>query len=276
MEKFDLPSLVSIYGSLHQIQTVCAHVRLTGNNTFANTKWFEETCERAAKYCHSVGFEHSSQKAFILLQRFRHASDVGGTTMDAPAVQAEFRSLEDSILIDMTRHQFVQITPSLLGHFGNKAAFGEVVAEAFPDAMRDAEDAGNCIAVGSDTAAVFHLMRVVEFGLRALCGDLKVKQVKKGPVEYATWDSILNSLPDVVAKKINAMQRGPKKQIAQEFYYPALKEINGFKDAWRNHIMHSRSAYNSADALAVFSHVDRFMRSLGEYGLRDRRTKKAV
>lgn len=71
--------------------------------------------------------------------------------MDASAVQAEFRSLEDSILIDMNGHQFVQITPMLLSHFGNKTAFGYPVAKSFPDAMRDAEEAGNCMAVGSDT-----------------------------------------------------------------------------------------------------------------------------
>lgn len=125
-------------------------------------------------------------------------------------------------------------------------------------------------------AAVFHLMRVVEFGLRALCDDLGVTEIKKGPVEYATWDAILQKLPEHVDKKINAMSRSPKKQAAQAFYFPALKEINGFEDAWRNHIMHSRSAYNSADSLAVFSHVDRFMRSLAEYGLRAKRNRKPV
>ena len=143
------------------------------------------------------------------------------------------------------------------------------MSKAFPNSLTDMRQAGNCIALGLDTAAVFHLMRVVEWGLRALCKNLKVSEIKKGPIEYATWDAILEKLPDVVDAKLRVMSRGPKKQKAQEFYHPTLKEINGFKDAWRNHVMHVRREYMSKDAEAISAHVDRFMNLLANNGIRE-------
>jgi hypothetical protein len=46
--------------------------------------------------------------------------------------------------------------------------FRQAVAERFPDANRDIAAAGRCLTLEEWTAAVFHLMRVLEQGLRAL------------------------------------------------------------------------------------------------------------
>ena len=140
---------------------------------------------------------------------------------------------------------------------------------------------GECIAVGLPTAAVFHLMRIVELGMRGLAvnlGLLKVvvnrKTRKTVPVQFSEWEKILTQLPEKIEAKINALVRGVTKQKAQEFYYPMLKEITGFKDAWRNHVMHSRSTYTNEEAIAVLAHVERFMKSLAGYGIHEARRKK--
>jgi hypothetical protein len=43
--------------------------------------------------------------------------------------------------------------------------FGESVANAFPNSSYDIAEAGICLALARGTAAVFHLMRVLEIGL---------------------------------------------------------------------------------------------------------------
>jgi hypothetical protein len=63
---------------------------------------------------------------------------------------------------------FVAVAPDLEAYIDQDALLGDAVTAKFPDAVVEIRNAGNCLAVGCSTAAVFHLMRVVEFGLRAL------------------------------------------------------------------------------------------------------------
>jgi hypothetical protein len=73
---------------------------------------------------------------------------------------------------------------------------------------------------------------------------------------------MLNQLPPLVDTKIEKMKRGKSKQEAQEFYYPVLQEIKAVRDAWRNHLMHTRADYSAKDADAIFGHVMRLMCTL--------------
>jgi len=52
------------------------------------------------------------------------------------------------------------------------------------------------MAIEANTAAVFHLMRVAEHGLRTLAYDRRIK-VPKGPIELATWDDVIKQLEKV-------------------------------------------------------------------------------
>jgi hypothetical protein len=58
-------------------------------------------------------------------------------------------------------------------------------------------------------------------------------------------------------------KRGPARDDALEFYRGALGSFEGFKDAYRNNVMHARKSYNGPDALALMHHVRDFMTRLG-------------
>jgi len=269
VERFDLLGFYSLTGRLRMVQSACSTMRNAPNQNL-DCSLFIDVCEQAAGYCNTVGFRHSSLKAVALMGRLKH----NAWNFNASAVEAEFRSLEDDISLDLCEHRFVRVEQKLVRYFDAKELFGAGVARAFPSAAQDVSEAGSCLAIGTNAAAVFHLMHVVEWGMRSLARNLKLLRVvvdrKKGkttPVEYAQWEHILNQLHGKVEEKVQAITRGPRKQKAQEFYYSALKEIEGFKEAWRNHIMHTRQSYSSEDALAVLSHVERFMKSLAEFGI---------
>jgi hypothetical protein len=79
----------------------------------------------------------------------------------------------------------------------------EPVWKAIADTENDLKHAANCCVLEEDTAAVFHLMRGVEWGLRAFCyhlGFKNVKSTKKSgqivftPIEYATWETVLSAV----------------------------------------------------------------------------------
>jgi hypothetical protein len=127
----------------------------------------------------------------------------------------------------------------------------------FPSAKADAEAAVDCWALGHDTASVFHLMRVAEYGLRALARERKIKVAKK-PLEWATWEDILSRLRKQI-DLIGGWKAGAARSAALDFYRGALGEFEAFKDAYRNDVMHTRKAYDTHQALSVQAHVREFM-----------------
>ncbi len=152
--------------------------------------------------------------------------------------------------------------------------FGEAVHKTFADARYDAEQAALCIAVGASTAAIFHLMRVVEHGVRMLGRSLdfrKMRQQKAGkdrlvPIENLPWEILHNQLRVRVNDRLAKLRPGPAKDKKSYFYNSILEDFQGFKDAWRNHVMHARSAYGEKESLRVLGHVERFMQLLATKG----------
>ena len=158
---------------------------------------------------------------------------------------------------------------------------GDEVYEKFKDARFDAQQFALCIVAGASTAAVFHMMRVVEWGVRALGkdlglrkikdvykpkpgGSLKTPKVKLTPIENATWEKIQGQLRNKVDKRLSRLRPGPAKDRKSAYYSSILEDFNGFKDAWRNHVMHTRLQCKDGEELRVLSYVDRFMKSLAE------------
>jgi len=109
-------------------------------------------------------------------------------------------------------------------------------------------------------AAIFHLMRTAELGLRALARHLKVKIPKKG-LEFAQWQQVLTG----IESKVDDIRRKPhsqKKADQIQFYHGALGEFYAFKDVWRNNVMHMLGQYTHDDAAGAYNHVRGFMQRL--------------
>ncbi len=107
--------------------------------------------------------------------------------------------------------------------------------------------------------------------MRALCKDIglrKTQRTKKSgkpvyaPIEYSEWEKILDQLQSRADSKLEKLKRGTDKQKLQEFYYPVIQDLRAFRDAWRNHVMHTRAEYTREEAIAVFGRVKSFMENL--------------
>lgn len=269
MKQFDLPRLIVIHSKL---DSGCAALKgISGSFENSDTSLWLNFLTDIRDYCETVGFDHANAKAFgIRLELEKFPEKFTGVSL-----ATHLEGLRDDLNICMFSHRFVQVEGVVRKYLASVFLFGEDVKKSFPNAASDIQNAGDCIAVDLNTAAVFHLMHVVEWGLRALAVDVGLSDVvmnrktgKTAPLEYAEWERILDQLPEKIEAKIEAMPRGEAKQKAQEFYYSASSEIRGFKEAWRNHVMHTRRSYTREDALAVFSHVQRFMQSLAAYGVK--------
>jgi len=115
--------------------------------------------------------------------------------------------------------------------------FGKDVAKAFPSAEDEIKNAGNCLSADLFTAATFHLMRIVEIGLRELARELHVKKIKKNtPLDYAQWKEVVNEIADKLEKKLPTT-KGSKKTAALQFKHDTLSDFKAF-EVTRNEVMH--------------------------------------
>jgi len=109
--------------------------------------------------------------------------------------------------------------------------FDPAVAMRFPQAIDDINEAGTCFAMERYTASVFHLMRVLEVGVRELAGLVDHKDFKP------SWGSILQKVEGYVLRtKYEALP--PHVQPHIEFLRQVLPRMQAVQIAWRNKISH--------------------------------------
>jgi hypothetical protein len=205
----------------------------------------------------SLGLVASESHATALAIRVVPGHDIVECSSAITLIEELIKALQSEV----GRLQFSYIPASKVAFFEQHDLFGERVSAAFPSAQAEIKDAGNCLAAALHTAAVFHLMRAVEFGLRALARHLKVRM--RQPLDYACWEHVIRAI-DKKLTALRATSKSKKKSAELEFYGRLLAECSYFKDAWRNPVSHARGRFSEAAALDVYGHVRDFMQRLSE------------
>ena len=185
----------------------------------------------------------------------------GGELFTGEMLARELNGLCSQAVICLSRHKFAYIPAPNDQYFERENLFGELVHHQIPEANIDIKDAGNCIAASLYTASVFHMMRVSEYGLRALAKRLRVSLSDKRkpiPLEYATWDKVINGCHNRIADA-RAKHVGAKKQVRLNLYSDIADHCTFMKDIWRNEIAHTRKSYTRDEAIAIFGRVRDFM-----------------
>ncbi len=204
-----------------------------------------------------LGVLHSRAKNF---RWFIEQSLDGGMPLSPRQCITEIDGLLGSIIDELKDRKFTFIPLLKTDYFEHDALFGQEVKVAFPSAQQDIKEAGNCLASDSNTAAVFHLMRTVEHGLRAIAKILCVT-IQNKDIEMADWHNI-NAAKRI---KIKGIQGQPGRTIEKnkelDFYLSILDEVERFK-TMRNDIMHTRGIYGPNEAQGVHDRVRDFMKRL--------------
>jgi hypothetical protein len=185
------------------------------------------------------------------------------TLLESPQVTRRetaklYLELQGRIDDELEENILISVDPSHANLYTNLQLFGQRVGDAFPSAAIDIEEAGKCLALGRSTAAVFHLMRVLESGLRALGASLGDPTLDANA--NPTWDRILKR-GDIELLK-SADKRSREWQAKGEFFTDAIANLRAVKTAWRNPTMHVIGVYDPEKALDVFNTVGALMRHL--------------
>jgi hypothetical protein len=254
MRIFYLPDFTMVLYKLNTL--VQSHGDLVTPVTNDQLKEVKEVLVEALEFCKKAGFARAMEKVDLEIDYLGRPA-----TLTSPVMSSELRHVLEALEREMFDNTFVHVLADRMNHINQVHLFGEAVTAAFPSAEFDIREAGNCLAVESNVAAIYHLMCAVEYGLRAVAWDRRVN-FPKGPIEFQQWGDILRELGEAVLK-IQQWPKNKRREAAHEFYNHALLEIRSFNDAYRRHVMHSRERnYNRDDALGIMNHVRDFMQLL--------------
>jgi hypothetical protein len=153
--------------------------------------------------------------------------------------------------------RYVLVVPSDKVSFYDpiRPAFGAKVDQQFPSIAFEISEAGKCFGLARYTASVFHLMRVLEVGIRAVARCLSVPD----PVRAAdrNWGKVLQGIDGGIKQKRSVML-APDRELFDEVYL-ALDKI---RSLWRNTTMHVENKYTEEEAKEIWDAVNALMRKL--------------
>ena len=108
----------------------------------------------------------------------------------------QLRELRSDIDRDLALRRFAFLPLNKASLHDSVSADWDAIWKSIPESKTDAADATDCYALGLNTAAVFHSMRVAEHGLRRLARRLHVTLTHKGkasPIEFADWEAVITA-----------------------------------------------------------------------------------
>ncbi len=200
--------------------------------------------------------------------RIAHFSSRISGLFDAPfqVIEAEISGVRYTLHCEIQKRKFTIIPANKSEYFERDDLFGATLhAVATPKINSEIKAAGNCLAAGLNTAAVFHLMRVAEFGLRKLAQRLNLNAARQSPIEFATWGNLLDGI-DTELRRIKGIPKGVSREEELQLYSNIAAEIRAFQYAWRDPVMHAR--FEAPDeAENILNHVCRFMQRLAGAGI---------
>jgi hypothetical protein len=179
---------------------------------------------------------------------------------DAPIFYIEqfCQAITDCIRHETESLTLIYVESDKLKTFEQSDLFGDNVFQHFPEADYDIRESGNCLALGRNTACVFHCMRVLEHGLGALA-----KKFRGIKFNHATWNTIIEQIEQKIRAKKN-IKKTSKQRVDEQFYSQLATQFVFFKNAWRNYTAHRQFIYDAEEAERIFNSVREFMRYLVE------------
>ncbi len=223
------------------------------------TRQMLATVKETAAY---LGFSATLRKVEYLQQEYGEQIP----SRSALEIVSDLEHLGIDFVSDAQAILFLRLEPArvpfYLGDDTASAPFGEAVRAAFPSAADDAREASNCYALERWPACVFHLMRVLEFGLGVLAKRFNVS------TERSTWHQVIEAIEKRI-REIDPKSAGADWKQQQKDFSDAATQFMFFKDAWRNHIMHVRDQYDEGRAMSIWQHTNEFMNKLAAIRLHE-------
>lgn len=167
-------------------------------------------------------------------------------------LQVEVKTLNERIEDELVGQLLLHVPPNKASYYMDKELFGSAVETKLQEASYDIAEAGKCLALARPTAAVFHLMRVLEIGVARFATKLSTTINTD-----RAWGEILRD----VRIEIDTLKRSGADVSDLEQIQASLHAV---KDAWRNPTMHPTNKYTEDEAEEIFHASRTFMRRVAQ------------
>jgi hypothetical protein len=269
MQKFDVDGFLNAYADLvntAQLAVNFRHHQKPGGVTMVVTSndHVISTINILERACAQLGLTTSKQEALRAKNLYARLKVTNGTvhlstlwlveaaeilTSLISRLQDEFNSRFILYLNDQEQHQYEQTSPLLGQEFANKFS---------REGAYELDEAAKCLALGRSTAAVFHLMRLMEIGIKSIARCLRIPDPIK-PAER-NWGFVLGEIKKGIENKWSTSASRNSGDGA--FFESLYATLDAVRNPWRNATMHVESKYTEAEAQHIFNAVAGFMRKL--------------
>ena len=130
--------------------------------------------------------------------------------------------------------------------------WGGEIRNKFPSAIYDIDEAAKCLALERPTAAVFHVMRVVEVAMKAISKCLGLQEPNN-----PNWGAYLKLIRD------ECESRG-KSWTDWQLFQDIWQRIDSIKDAQRNTTLHVETIHTPEEAEFIFKATEGLMKKIAD------------
>ena len=171
--------------------------------------------------------------------------------------------LSSVIHSELSGEQFFYMESSKIEYWNLLWLTDKPIYRAFPLAHAEIQSAGRCYALGEPTACVFHLMRVIDAGLRSVADSLGVGY------DARNWSGIGDKIQKKMEEKYQIKTEEWKR--SEPFYASILTDIQSISRGHRNPVLHEvERKYTDADARYLLTVTEAFMQHLSENGMKEK------
>ena len=229
---------------------------LAGNNLFPPyvdkemQNEIQETLGFLEERCKEVGIlKVSDEIAWII-------NDLPGC--DMKRAQYHIEHLSKRILSELKDPEFIYVPADKAIWYGKADLFGAKVSEKLLRVTEDISRAGDCYALGQNTACVFHLMRVMEHCVQRFGKKLKVEI----DTSRESWYQIMLHVNGKVGELPGGLKSTKAQNAKKQKYALAADRLDHVRLVWRNDVMHPKATYDDKEALEVLTSVKSFLTDL--------------
>jgi hypothetical protein len=163
------------------------------------------------------------------------------------------RELAGTAFYSVTPQEAALIAPTE-PHWGND------LRNKFPSVLFDLDEAAACIAFSRSTAAVFHLMRIMEVGIGAIARCLGIPDPVKPSQKH--WGAISKTIQAELTARNSTAPPNWARADDRVFFADMFVLMEAVRTAWRNPTMHPDRKHTPEEASDIFGAVKTFMRKI--------------
>jgi hypothetical protein len=181
---------------------------------------------------------------------------------DVEAVRRSFAELQKRVYQELKAKVVFCLPGEKVRYWSSFWLIDTKIYDHFPSAWHEFQRAGHCYAFGENTACVFHVMRIVDFGLRQVAKSLGIEY------DARNWSGIGNKIQEKMEQKYNTKTDEWKK--SEPMYAEILTDILAIGRGHRNPVLHElEKKYEERDAQHMLNVVEGFMLHLAKHGFRE-------